>query len=334
MIRQLVLISIIVCGTAFYSSAQSFSHSFGFSVAEEMVTLKQSPYTPQYANTFSGHFYCAFDVAMRNYFLSVKPGFIVRNDSVRFELYEFKNTVLFNRVAMSFGKYNLYWGTASFQNDYFLNIPVTDPKNKQLWNIKINALFSNALLEAGVVIDTDSLDAFTAPTWLSCFGAVNVSFPAWTCGIVADYFFHLHETDELKCAAECTVNAFTNITLYIDGALKTKVQRQFFSNLYYSATAGMSWYFANNSVPCTFIGELGAYDNDFCYCVALIPTVYDYFECFVELKHNVSSSILLMTGQITVDINTFNLYVKYHSPNLLKQERQNQIITIGVKYEF
>ncbi|MCK9170711.1 MAG: hypothetical protein M0P01_09880 [Treponema sp.] len=307
--------------------------SFGFMTEADFIKLKPQPYTPDYTADVSTHLYFSQDLNIRNYLLTAKLGIVITNSKIKFQFVEFKNTILFNFAGITFGKYNVYWGKSIIKNDFFLNIPVTDVIDKNLWNIKADFVFDNLTVTAGSVLDTESIDDFAKPDWASCYTLFNFSCPAFTAGWEADCLFAAGKENEIKTAVEFLFTKISNVSVYADASLKVPPGTTISNNIDWSGVVGTSWYFDNKYVPATFIAEFCGYNNAAGFGLLVIPEIDTKFGYSLKMEY-IQDNKMIVTNTVTMNAGTCKIYFEYQSANLLEKDKYNQLLSTGVKYEF
>ncbi len=307
------------------------SLSTGFDFSLDALRLPESPYLDDFAFSSDLSVFASHKFSFSNFFCTVKPGVSFSENQVKFRFYEFKNSLAFDHAALSFGKYNLYWGKAMIRNDVFPYVESRNPMKARLWNGKFDLQFENIALTLGSFFDTASLDSFRMFEWWTPFFLADFSNQTFAAKFSSDCKFISEGAKDLKASCELLLTAVEDFVFYADGSLSFSDFLKDSRTNTYSAFAGLSWNCRFDDSGLTLLAENGFVDEKYAYAMQLLFDLDGIFSMSGKILH-VLQEDLRVTGTLCVYLKNLEAYVECQSKNLIQEENQFRI-SIGVKNE-
>lgn len=306
--------------------------SFGVKNESQIVKPEESDFYSDYFSSSKTELFFSEDLNFRNFYFSLSPE-ILLEDNISFLFRKMKMSLVFDNIALSVGKYNLYFGNGIFYNPLFCIIPISYANEKNLWNGRYSITLDNLEIAAGTFIDTESIDKFKVPEYQNFFLLSAFSTQDFSIAIESDFlnYYGAKETsnsiNSLKVGAEATLTKFSNISFYSSVCALWNITELKFKE--FDFILGGSVHFDFHNFGITQIIDVGMKSNDFFICGRFETEFFD--TCVFAIQATYYSSAVSIYSSLSLNFQNCVLSGSYYFPDLRNFEKRNDIIKISVQ---
>lgn len=307
----------------------SFLYSMGFSTKSKIIFLEDSEYTPDCVFENSTSFFLSLNFQNSNFAFSISPSLLFYNENIYLNIYKMNMSLFFNNFAFSFAKQNIYFGEGQIYNALLpLGIEQFE-KEKNLWFMKGDFLFSNFSLSFASLID-NNIDFYKKPKYINpfiLFSYNNIYFNLTTC--VDSIIYFENEKNKTKCAMQMQFLLPKDFTFYATG----NCIFDFNKSASFSAVSGLYKYFyLYNNLIIPYI-EAAFYNDKLCIGSFINFETNTLVSALAGIKYTIENDIRFFC-KADIYIEDFSLSFSFNSGDLqTKNILQNAIFSLGVKYE-